>query len=65
LGLARIGGIVLIVVGVGIAYTGFEMSGSVGSQIGAAFKGSPTDSVMLRYVAGAACVVAGAFVARK
>ncbi|MBW2498597.1 MAG: DUF3185 family protein [Deltaproteobacteria bacterium] len=60
----RIGGIVLIIVGLGIAYTGYTMSGSLGNQLGEAIKGSPSDSVMLRYVAGAACAAVGAFLAK-
>jgi len=60
----RIGGIVLIVIGAIIAYTGYEMSGTVGSQIESAFSGSPTDSVMLRYVLGAVSAGVGAFLAK-
>ncbi len=64
MGMKKIGGLVLVIVGIGIAYTGFEMSGSVGSQIGSALKGSPTDGVMLRYVTGALCVAGGVFLAK-
>ncbi len=60
----RIGGLVLIVIGLFIAYTGYEMSGTVGSRIESAFKGSPTDSVMLRYVLGAVSAGVGAFLAK-
>jgi hypothetical protein len=60
----RIGGIVLIVIGLIVAYTGYEMSGSVGNQLGEAISGSPSDSVMLRYVMAAACVGGGAFLAK-
>lgn len=64
MGLKKIGGIVLIIIGIGVAYTGYEMSQSVGNQIGAAFNGSPTDSVMLRYVAGAVSAAVGAFLVK-
>jgi len=64
MGPKRIAGVVLIIVGIGVAYTGFEMSGTVGDQIGSALKGSPTDSVMLRYVLGAVSAGVGAFLAR-
>jgi hypothetical protein len=60
----RIGGIVLIAIGLFIAYTGYEMSQSVGSQIESSFKGSPTDSVMLRYVIGAVSAGVGGFLAK-
>jgi hypothetical protein len=54
MGTTRIIGIVLIVVGAGIAYSGYDLSQTVGNQIGSAFSGSPSDNVMIRYVAGAA-----------
>ena len=60
----KIGGIVLIVVGLGIAYTGYSMSQSFGNQLGEALSGSPADSVILRYVAGAACAAVGVFLAK-
>jgi H+/gluconate symporter-like permease len=64
MGPKKIGGIVLMIVGIGIAFTGYEMSQGVGDQLGAAMKGSPTDSVLLRYLAGAACAGVGAFLAK-
>ena len=60
----RIAGIVLIVIGILIAYTGYQMSESVGNQIESAFRGSPTDSVMLRYLLGAVCAGFGGFLAK-
>ena len=60
----KIGGILLIVVGLGIAYTGYTMSHSLGNQLGEALSGSPADNVMLRYVAGAACAAVGVFLAK-
>jgi hypothetical protein len=60
----RIGGIVLIVIGLAIAYSGYELSNSVGNQLGSALKGSPTDSVMLRYVLAAVSAGVGAFLAK-
>jgi drug/metabolite transporter (DMT)-like permease len=62
--ISRIAGIALIVGGVLLAYTGYEMSGSIGNQLNEAFSGSPSDSVLVRYVAGAACALAGAFLAK-
>ncbi len=60
----KIGGIVLVIIGLGIAYSGYEMSGTIGNQLGSALRGSPSDSVMLRYVIGAACAVGGGFLAK-
>lgn len=54
-------GIVLMVVGAGLGYWGYEMSGSVGSQFSQAFTGADTDAVMMRYIAGAASFAAGLF----
>lgn len=59
-----IAGAILVLLGCGIAYTGYEMSGSIANQVGEAFSGSPSDSVMLRYVIGAVCVAVGALIAR-
>ena len=60
----RIAGIMLIVVGVGIAYSGYELSNTMTEQLGSALKGSTTDTVMLRYVLGAVSAAVGAFLAR-
>lgn len=64
MGPKKIGGIALIVVGAVIAYTGYDMSGTVGSQIESTFTGSPTDSVMLRYVLGGVSAVVGVILAK-
>jgi hypothetical protein len=61
MGSMKIGGIVLIVVGLGLAYWGYQESGSVGSSLNQAFSGSPSDNVMIKYIAGAASTAAGAF----
>ncbi len=64
MGPRRIGGIVLVIIGLGIVYTGYEMSGTLGNQLGSALKGSPSDGVMLRYIIGVVCVGGGAFLAK-
>ena len=61
----KIRGIILVVVGLGLAYWGYQMSGSMSSQFNEAVAGSPSDGVMLRYILGAASAVAGAFVLVK
>ena len=58
-------GLVLTVVGIGLAIWGYRMSGSFGSQLNEALSGSYGDKVMTLYVAGAACVVAGLFLVVK
>ena len=64
MGTKKIIGIILVIVGVGLVYSGYAMSQSVGNQIGSAFSGSPSDNVMLRYVAGVASAAVGAFLAK-
>lgn len=63
--LMKIAGIILIVVGGGLAIWGYQLSGSVGSQITEAVTGSETDKVMTLYIAGAASFVAGLFLVVK
>ena len=60
----RIGGLVLVLAGIGVAYTGYQMSQSVGNQLSETLSGSPTDSVMLRYVGGAILAALGGVFAR-
>jgi hypothetical protein len=57
--------LVLMVVGVGLAIWGYQMSGSVGSQLSQTFTGSPTDKVMLLYIGGAASFIAGLYLYLK
>jgi hypothetical protein len=57
--------IALMVVGVGLAYWGYDMSGGLDSQINQAFSGSSSDDVMIRYIGGAACFAAGLFLFLK
>ena len=62
---SKILGIVLVVVGVGLAIWGFQMSGSFGSQVSQTFTGSPTDKVMALYIGGAASLVVGLYLLFK
>lgn len=59
-------GIALVVLGVGLALWGYQLSGSVGSQITQAVTGSDTDRVMTLYISGAVSFVVGIyFLAKK
>lgn len=60
----KIGGIVLIIAGIGIAYSGYEVSQTVGNQLGSAFSGSSSDGVITRYVAGAISAAVGVFLVK-
>ena len=57
--------LVLVVVGLGLAYWGYRMSGSVGSQISQAVTGSPTDKIMAFYIGGAVSFVVGLYLLFK
>lgn len=61
----KIIGIVLLVVGAGLAFWGYQISGSVGSQLTKSLTGSFTDKVMILYIAGAASFVVGAYMLSK
>jgi len=61
----KIIGIVLVVIGLGLAFWAYQMSGSVGSQVTEAFTGSPTDRVMTFYIGGAVSLVVGLFLVFK
>ena len=57
----KITSIVLMVIGAGLAFWGYQISGGFGSQVSQAFSGSPTDKVMMLYIGGAASFAAGLF----
>ena len=54
-------GIVLVVLGIGLAVWGYQLSGSVGSQVTQAVTGSDTDKVMTFYIGGAVSFFVGIF----
>ena len=58
-------GIILLVLGVGLAVWGYQLSGSVGSQLTKAVSGSYTDKVMMMYIGGAASAIAGLYMLTK
>ena len=58
-------GIVLLVVGMGLAFWGYQMADSLESQINNFVKGAPTTEVMVLYIGGAVCIVAGLFFIAK
>ncbi|MDY0383368.1 DUF3185 family protein [Trichlorobacter sp.] len=58
-------GLVLLVVGVGLVFWGYQMSGAVTAQLTRAITGAAPDGVMYRYIGGAAGIVAGVFLLFK
>ena len=62
---SKIIAIVLLVVGAGLAFWGYQLSGSVGSQLSKTLTGSFTDKVMILYISGAASFVVGTYLLSK
>ena len=58
-------GIALMVIGIGLAIWGEQLSGSLASQLTQTVTGSETDKVMLLYIGGATGFVAGLFLFLK
>jgi hypothetical protein len=54
-------GVILLVVGIGLAIWGYQLSGSVGSHLTKAISGSHTDKVMMMYIGGAVSAIVGLF----
>jgi hypothetical protein len=61
----KIIGIALVVLGIGLAFWGYRLSDSVGSQISHAVTGSYTNKVMTFYISGAVSFVVGIFLFTK
>jgi hypothetical protein len=57
--------IVLMVIGVGLVFWGYQLSGSVGSQLTQAVTGSDTDKVMVFYISGAVNFFVGIYLFNK
>jgi H+/gluconate symporter-like permease len=54
-------GIVLIVIGAGLAFWAAQKSEGLESKLSSAFTGSFSDNVMILYIAAAVCAVLGAY----
>ncbi|MEM7564767.1 MAG: DUF3185 family protein, partial [Pseudomonadota bacterium] len=62
---SKMAGIALLVIGTGLAFWGYEKSGGFESRVSNLISGSPSDNVMMWYIAGAACFAAGLFLVLK
>ena len=62
---AKLVGLALIVAGAGLAYWGYQLSGSLSSQLTKTVSGAMPDEVMYRYIGGAICAVVGGFLLVK
>ena len=58
-------GIALVAIGAGLAVWGYEKSGGFESRVSNLVSGSPSDNVMILYIAGAACIATGLFLVLK
>ena len=63
--LLKLVGLVLLVLGVGLAYWGFQLSDSIQSELTEVVTGAETDKVMQFHIGGAISVVAGLFLTLK
>lgn len=63
--LMKVIGIALVVLGIGLAVWGYQLSGSITSQVTQAVTGSDTDKVMTYYIGGAVSFFVGLFLFRK
>ncbi|MFT6985870.1 MAG: hypothetical protein ACJAT7_001690 [Psychromonas sp.] len=61
----KILGIILAVLGIGLAIWGYQLSDSIGSQVTQAVTGSDTDKVMTLYITGAVSLVVGLYLLVK
>ena len=61
----KILGIALVGVGVGMAFWGYQLSGTVGARLTHAVTGSYTDRVMWYYMIGGASLIIGIILAAK
>ena len=65
MGQKKIIAIVLVVLGIGLAFWGYQTAGGFGSQVSKAFTGSATDKVMMLYIGGAASFIVGLYLLMK
>jgi hypothetical protein len=63
--LSRIIGLALLVGGLGVAFWGYQLSGSLAAQLERSVTGALPDTVMYRYIGGAVCSVVGLFLLAK
>jgi hypothetical protein len=62
---SKIIGLILLVGGAGLAFWGYQMSGSLTSELSKSLTGALPDEVMYRYIGGAASAAVGLFLLVK
>ena len=63
--LRKIIGLALVILGIGLAIWGYQLSTSITSEISEALTGSHTDKVMTYYIGGAISFFVGLFLFRN
>ncbi|MFP4607388.1 MAG: DUF3185 family protein [Thiohalospira sp.] len=58
-------GLALLVLGIGLAVWGFQMSGSLGSELNQALTGTESDRVMQLYIGGAVSFLVGLYLTAR
>lgn len=61
----KIIGLILVIIGIGFAVWGYQLSGSVNSQVTEVITGADTDTVMTYYIFGAVSFFVGIYLFRK
>lgn len=59
--IARVIGLVLVVVGIALIYWGYTDSGALSSKVTKTFSGSESDNIMYKYIGGAVSLVVGVY----
>ena len=57
----QVAGLALLVVGAGLMFWGYQMSGSLASQLTKSVSGAMPDEVMYRYLGGAVSAIVGVY----
>lgn len=57
----KIAAIILMILGLGLAVWGFQLSDSVGSEVTEAITGAEPDKVMIFYISGAISFIVGLY----
>lgn len=63
--LAKVIGLVLLIGGAGLAFWGYQMSGSLAAQVSKTLTGALPDAIMYRYIGGAVSAAVGLFLLVK
>ncbi len=59
--IAKVIGLILIVVGIALIYWGYQDSAAMGAKVAKAFSGSEPDNIMYKYIGGAVSLVVGIY----